>query len=343
MQSLSHSAPRSDGRARSLRWTSRGSLVSKRSLPLLPTVQGPARNLVMPEVAEGRKPPWLKVTAKMGSNYTDLRKIVSSEGLHTVCEEARCPNIFECWEEREATFLIGGAFCTRRCAFCDISTGKPEGYDRDEPRRVAESVQRMGLRYAVITGVARDDLDDGSAWLYAECIREIRSLVKDCGVEVLVPDFRGSIEAIRTVCDAAPEVFAHNVETVPRLFDRIRPAFTYEGSLEVLRVARSLLPDSSVVKSNIIVGMGEAHDDVIATMRDLRETGCDLLTIGQYLRPTELQIPVARYVDPQEFSEYAVAGSEMGFAWVEAGPLVRSSYHAGRQHRAAKLRRLART
>lgn len=311
----------------------------RKHLPLLPSVQGPARNLAMHEVAEGRKPPWLKVKATLGGNYRDLKQIVGDESLHTVCEEARCPNIFECWEDREATFLIGGKYCTRRCAFCDVETGKPDGYDTDEPRRVAESVTRMGLKYAVVTGVARDDLDDGSAWLFAECIRQIRLQNPGCGVEVLVPDFKGSPEAIQTVCDADPEVFAHNLETVPRLFDRIRPAFTYEGSLDVLRIARSILSNERVVKSNLIVGMGESHDEVLNAMQDLKDAGCDLLTIGQYLRPTGLQMPVARYVPPEEFAAWQQAGSDMGYAWVEAGPLVRSSYHAGRQHRAAALRR----
>jgi len=309
-------------------------------LPLLPTVQGPARNLAMDEVATGRKPPWLKTRATMGANYVDLKSIVGGERLHTVCEEARCPNIYECWEEREATFLIGGKFCTRRCAFCDIDTGKPDGYDTDEPRRVAESVERMGLRYAVVTAVARDDLPDGGAWLFAETIRQIRARIEGCGVEVLVPDFKGDRDAIAAVCDADPEVFAHNVETVPRLFDRIRPAFTYQGSLEVLRVARALLRPERVVKSNLIVGMGETHDEVLGAMRDLRQAGCDLLTIGQYLRPSDLQMPVARYVPPDEFASWTQAGEQMGYAWVESGPLVRSSYHAGRQHRAAAARRL---
>lgn len=307
--------------------------------PLLPTVVGPARNLAMDEVAAGRKPAWLKVRATMGADYLDLKRIVGDERLHTVCEEARCPNIFECWDEREATFLIGGSLCTRRCAFCDVTTGKPDGYDTDEPRRVASSVERMGLKYAVVTGVARDDLDDGGAWLYAETTRQIRALVPGCGVELLVPDFAGSSEALRVVCDAAPEVFAHNLETVPRLHGRIRPAFSYAGSVEVLRRARALLPEGSVVKSNLIAGLGETHDEMLAAMRDLRDAGCDLLTIGQYLRPSEIQMPVARYVPPEEFAAWRDAGAAMGYAWVEAGPLVRSSYHAGRQHRAARLRR----
>jgi lipoic acid synthetase len=233
--------------------------------------------------------------------------------------------------------LIGGDHCTRRCAFCDVVTAKPEGYDTDEPRRVAESVQQMGLRYAVITSVARDDLPDGGAWLFAETTRQIRSLIPGCGVELLIPDFKGSEDALRIACDEAPEVLAHNIETVPRLFDRIRPAFTYAGSLALLRRAREMLPPTSFTKSNIIVGMGEEHDEVIATMGHLRDAGCDLLTIGQYLRPTGLQMPVARFVPPDEFAEWKEAGEAMGFAWVESGPLVRSSYHAGRQHRAARV------
>ncbi|HJT37782.1 MAG TPA: lipoyl synthase, partial [Actinomycetota bacterium] len=259
-------------------------------------------------------------------------------GLHTICEEAMCPNISECWEEREATFLIGGDRCTRRCAFCDVTTAPPLGYDTDEPRRVADGVRRMGLRYAVITGVARDDLPDGGAWLYAEVTRQIRSAVPGCGVELLTPDFKGSAEALQQVVDVAPDVLAHNIETVPRLIKRIRPAFTYERSLEFLRRARATLASTSYTKSNIIVGMGEQPDEVVQTMRDLRDAGCDLLTIGQYLRPTPLQIPVSGYVPPEQFDDWKAAGEAMGFAWVEAGPLVRSSYHAGKQHRAARSR-----
>lgn len=313
------------------------SVPERKLLPLV-TVRGPARRLEMDEVAEGRKPPWLKVRMRLGPNYAELKQLVKREGVHTICEEASCPNIYECWEEREATFLIGGDRCTRRCAFCDVTTAKPEAYDTDEPRRVAESVALMGLRYAVVTGVARDDLPDGGAWLFAETAREIRRRIPGCAVELLIPDFKGSEEALRSVCDTVPEVLAHNLETVPRLFDRIRPAFTYEGSLELLRRARAWLPETCYTKSNLIVGMGERHDEVIAAMRDLREAGCDLLTIGQYLRPSPLQMPVARYVPPEEFDAWRAEGEAMGFAWVEAGPLVRSSYHAGRQHRAARLR-----
>jgi lipoic acid synthetase len=313
--------------------------VPERKPPPVVAVQGPARNLKQDSTVTGvRKPPWLKVRLQLGPNYADLKALVRREGVHTICEEASCPNIYECWEEREATFLIGGDRCTRRCAFCDVTTARPEGYDVDEPLRVAESVEQMGLRYAVITSVARDDLPDGGAWLFAETARQIRSRVPGCGVELLVPDFKGSLEALRLVCDVEPEVFAHNLETVPRLFDRIRPAFTYEGSLALLRRARDLLPATCYTKSNLIVGMGEDHDEVLDAMRDLRDAGCDLLTIGQYLRPGPLQMPMARYVTPDEFASWRVAGEGMGFAWVESGPLVRSSYHAGRQRRAARLR-----
>ncbi len=313
--------------------------MSVRERKLLPVlgVQGPARGLHLDTTVDGqRKPPWLKVRLQLGPNYAALKDLVRREGVHTICEEASCPNIYECWEEREATFLIGGDRCTRRCAFCDVRTAKPERYDTDEPRRVAESVAQMGLRYAVITSVARDDLADGGAWLFAETTRQIRALIPGCGVELLVPDFKGSEVALGIVCDVVPEVFAHNLEAVVRLFDRIRPAFTYQGSLDLLRRARARLPDRSFTKSNLIVGMGETFDEVVTSMSDLREAGCDLLTIGQYLRPSPLQMPVARFVPPEEFAGWRKAGEAMGFAWVEAGPLVRSSYHAGRQLRAAR-------
>ena len=314
-------------------------MAERKPLPILPTVQGPARNLAMDQQADGRKPSWLKVRFKAGPNFTDLRRITAEGRLHTVCEEAMCPNISECWELREATFLIGGKLCTRRCAFCDVTTAPPEGYDTAEPARTADAVAQMGLRYAVVTGVARDDLPDGGAWLYAEVTRQIRARVPGCGVELLPPDLKGHAEAQRTVCDAEPDVLAHNIETVPRLMRRIRPAFTYERSLAFLSRARTWLPSSSFTKSNIIVGMGETPDEVVQTMSDLREAGCELLTIGQYLRPSQLQIPVARYVHPDEFAEWKRVGEQdLGFAWVEAGPLVRSSYHAGKQYRAAGAR-----
>jgi len=279
------------------------------------------------------------VKLQNGPNFNDLKRIARDGSLHTICEEASCPNIAECWEAREATFLIGGDKCTRRCAFCDVHTAPPTEYDLDEPRRIAEAVRDMGLNYAVITGVARDDREDGGAWLYAEVTRQIRALLPGCLVEVLPPDFKGDEAALRTVVDARPDVIAHNIETVPRLIRRIRPAFTYERSLEFLQRAREWLPATSFTKSNIIAGMGETHEEVIQTMSDLRAAGCDLLTIGQYLRPSGLQMPVARYVPPEEFDVWKATGESMGFAWVEAGPLVRSSYHAGKQHGAAVLAR----
>jgi lipoyl synthase len=274
-----------------------------------------------------RKPPWIKVKAKMGPEYTQLRGLVQREGLHTVCQEAGCPNIFECWEDREATFLIGGDQCTRRCDFCQIDTGKPQPLDRDEPRRVAESVQAMGLRYATVTGVARDDLPDEGAWLYAETVRAIHAASPGTGVEILTPDFSVRPGLLGQVFDAAPEVFAHNLETVPRIFKRIRPAFRYDGSLQVISLARAA---GMVTKSNLILGMGETTEEVTAALRDLREAGCDLVTITQYLRPTPHHHPVERWVHPEEFTALAAKAEHLGFAGVMAGPLVRSSYRAGR-------------
>lgn len=300
------------------------------------TVQGPAKGLEMTQVAVGRKPSWLKVKLQGGDNYNDLRNIARTGKLSTVCEEARCPNIAECWEEREATFLIGGDRCTRRCAFCDVTTAPPLGYDKEEPARVADAIAEMGLRYAVITGVARDDLEDGSAWLYAEVTRAIRAKLPGCGVELLTPDFKGNAEALRQVTDEAPEVLAHNLETVPRLFRRIRPAFTYEGSLEWIQRARAWLPDTSFTKSNLILGMGEQRDEISAALVDLKDAGCDLLTIGQYLRPGPLQMPVAEFVHPEVFKEIGQEALALGFKGVESGPLVRSSYRAGRMYAKAK-------
>ncbi len=279
-----------------------------------------------------RKPPWIKVKAKMGPEYTELRGLVSREGLHTVCQEAGCPNIYECWEDREATFLIGGDQCTRRCDFCQIDTGKPAEFDADEPRRVAESVAAMGLRYATITGVARDDLPDGGAWLYAETVRQIHALRSGCGVELLIPDFNAVPEQLAEVFGARPEVLAHNVETVPRIFKRIRPAFRYERSLDVIRQARA---DGLVTKSNLILGMGEERTEVSQALRDLHEAGCELITITQYLRPTPRHHPVTRWVKPEEFVELREEAEEIGFAGVMSGPLVRSSYRAGRLYQQA--------
>ncbi len=284
-----------------------------------------------------RKPAWIKTRAKMGPEYTELKALVKREGLHTVCEEAGCPNIFECWEDREATFLIGGDQCTRRCDFCQIDTGKPDPLDRDEPRRVAESVQKMGLRYATITGVARDDLPDGGAWLYAETVRQIHELTADMeggstGVENLIPDFNGVPDLLREVFESRPEVLAHNVETVPRIFKRIRPAFRYDRSLDVISQARKF---GLVTKSNLILGMGETREEISQALRDLHDAGCELITITQYLRPTLRHHPVERWVKPEEFVELREEADEIGFAGVMSGPLVRSSYRAGRLYQQA--------
>jgi lipoic acid synthetase len=281
------------------------------------------------EVPIERKPDWIKTRARTGPEFTAMRARVAGAGLHTVCQEAGCPNIYECWEDREATFLIGGAQCTRRCDFCQIDTGRPEPLDRDEPRRVAESVATMGLRYATVTGVARDDLPDEGAWLYAETVRAIHQRVPGCGVEVLIPDFSGNPALLGDVFDAAPEVLAHNLETVPRIFKRIRPAFRYERSLDVITQARSA---GLVTKSNLILGMGEEIPEVHEALADLREAGCDLVTITQYLRPTPRHHPVERWVRPDEFAALADVATGMGFLGVMSGPLVRSSYRAGRLH-----------
>src|SRR3954471_688220 len=279
-----------------------------------------------------RKPPWIKTRMKMGPQYRELTDLVRSEGLHTVCQEAGCPNIYECWEDREATFLIGGAQCTRRCDFCQIDTGKPAAYDPDEPRRVADSGVRMGLRYATITGVARDDLPDGGAWLYAETVRQIHEQLPGCGVELLIPDFNAVPSQLAEVFSSRPEVLAHNLETVPRIFKRIRPAFRYDRSLSVLTQARSA---GLVTKSNLILGMGETTEEVTQAMRDLYDAGCELLTITQYLRPSPRHHPVHRWVKPEEFVELRDEAEEVGFAGVMSGPLVRSSYRAGRLYQQA--------
>jgi lipoic acid synthetase len=274
-----------------------------------------------------RKPEWIRTTAKMGPEFTQIHAMVKGEGLHTVCQEAGCPNIFECWEDREATFLIGGDTCTRRCDFCDIATGRPQPLDLDEPRRVAESVRTMGLRYSTVTGVARDDLPDGAAGLYAETIRQIHALNPNTGVEILPPDFGAVPELVGQVFDARPEVFAHNLETVPRIFKRIRPAFTYDKSLRVLTMAREA---ELVTKSNLILGMGEEDHEIEAAIRDLHDAGCDILTITQYLRPSPKHHPIDRWVKPEEFVHWSTVAEDLGFKGVMAGPLVRSSYRAGR-------------
>ncbi len=292
----------------------------------------PERKLLRLEVRNSetpieRKPPWIKITAKMGPEYQQLHSLVKDQGLHTVCQEAGCPNIFECWEDREATFLIGGSQCTRRCDFCQIDTGKPADFDADEPRRVGESVKTMNLRYATVTGVARDDLEDEGAWLYAETIRQIHQQSPGTGVEILIPDFSGKPELLQLVFDAKPEVFAHNVETVPRIFKRIRPAFNYERSLDVITQGRKA---GMVTKSNLILGMGEERSEITQALQDLHDAGTDIITITQYLRPTPRHHPVERWVKPEEFIEMAREAEEMGFLGVLSGPLVRSSYRAGR-------------
>jgi lipoic acid synthetase len=274
-----------------------------------------------------RKPEWIKTKAKMGPEYQQLQALVKGEGLHTVCQEAGCPNIFECWEDREATFLIGGSQCTRRCDFCQIDTGKPADYDTDEPRRVAESVTAMNLRYATVTGVARDDLPDEGAWLHAETVRQIHQQNPGTGVEILATDFSGNPELLRVVFDSRPEVFAHNVETVPRIFKRIRPAFRYERSLDVITQARDY---GLITKSNLILGMGETREEIHQALRDLHDAGTDIITVTQYLRPTPRHLPVDRWVRPEEFVEIKAEAEEIGFLGVLAGPLVRSSYRAGR-------------
>jgi lipoic acid synthetase len=285
-----------------------------------------------------KKPEWIKTKASMGPQFRELQSLVKSEGLHTVCQEAGCPNIYECWEDREATFLIGGDQCTRRCDFCQIDTGKPAALDLDEPRRVAESVRTMELRYATITGVARDDLDDGGAWLYAETVRQIHALNPGTGVELLIPDFNAEPDQLAEVFGSRPEVLAHNVETVPRIFKRIRPGFRYQRSLDVITAARA---DGLVTKSNLILGMGETIDEVVEAMQDLHSAGCDLLTITQYLRPSARHHPIERWVRPEEFVDLQQQAEQIGFVGVLSGPLVRSSYRAGRLYNQAMQARQA--
>ncbi|HZK31546.1 MAG TPA: lipoyl synthase [Corynebacterium sp.] len=272
------------------------------------------------------KPRWIRNAVKNGPEYRDMKEKVKGASLHTVCQEAGCPNIHECWESREATFLIGGSFCSRRCDFCAIDTGKPSPLDRDEPRRVAESIREMDLNYATITGVTRDDLDDEGAWLYAEVVRKIHELNPHTGVENLTPDFSGKPDLLAEVFEARPEVFAHNVETVPRIFKRIRPAFRFDRSLDVINQAHKF---GLITKSNLILGMGETREEVLAALTDMREAGTDIITITQYLRPGPTYHPIERWVKPEEFIEYRDAAEELGFS-VMSGPLVRSSYRAGK-------------
>ncbi len=287
----------------------------------------------VPSVVQ-RKPEWLKQRVPLaGPNYLEIKSTMRGQSLHTVCEEAGCPNISECWEDREATFLIGGEDCTRRCGFCQIATGKPKGYDRDEPRRVADAVADMGLHFAVVTGVARDDLPDKAAWLYAETCRQIHARLPRCGVELLIDDFQGDGDLLKQVLEAQPQVLAHNLETARRVFRHVRPAFGYDRSLELLDRARRW--SKSATKSNLMLGLGETEDEVREAMRDLRGVGCQILTIGQYLQPTHKHLALQRFVEPAEFLRYARYGREIGFDHVESGPLVRSSYRAGRQAESA--------
>ena len=295
-----------------------------------------ARNALIPIE---RKPEWIKTKAHMGPEYTRLQSLVKSEGLHTVCQEAACPNIFECWEDKEATFLIGGDTCTRRCDFCNIDTGKPDAIDREEPRKVAESAKAMGLKYATITGVTRDDLPDEGAWLYAETIRQVHELNPGTGVEMLAPDFHAKAELLNQIFQTRPEVFAHNLETVPRIFKRIRPAFTYEKSLTVISMARDF---GLITKSNLILGLGETREEISQALVDLHDAGCDLITITQYLRPTNRHHPVERWVKPEEFVELSKEATDIGFLGVMSGPLVRSSYRAGRLYKQATEARVNR-
>ena len=284
---------------------------------------------VLPE----RRPDWLRVRLPVGENYNDLKQLMRSKSLHTVCEEARCPNMGECWANRTATFMILGSVCTRSCGFCAVATGRPMALDWEEPRRVAEAVTQMELNHVVVTSVDRDELHDGGATLFAATIRWIRRLNPNCAVEVLTPDFKGSRDALKVVMDARPDVFNHNVETVPRLYRRVRPQAVYERSLDVLAWAKEMRPEKPT-KTGFMLGLGETHDEIVETMRDIKARDVDILTIGQYLRPSPQHLPIERYAPPDEFREYARIGREMGFRNVYSGPLVRSSYHAWDQLKA---------
>src|ERR1017187_537554 len=277
--------------------------------------------------AKPERPKWLRAPAPAGENYHDLKSLVDRLRLHTVCESAACPNVGECWNQRAATFMMLGNVCTRRCGFCAVQRGAPLPVDYDEPNRVAEAVAALGLKFAVITSVNRDDREDGGAELFAMVIRAIRARVPGCGVEVLVPDFQGCHAAVETVMEAAPDVFNHNTETVPRLYRQVRLGARYQRSLEVLAAAKQMRP-ATPTKSGLMLGLGERTDEVLTVMGDLRAHHVDILTLGQYLRPSSQHLPVVRYVPPEEFADLSHAGREMGFAHVEAGPLVRSSYHA---------------
>lgn len=288
---------------------------------------GPARPTHAPDEAGG-KPPWLKVRLSLKPEYFEVRRLVREAGLNTVCESASCPNIGECWSRRALTFMILGNVCTRSCGFCDVMTGKPGTVDVDEPRRVAEALAGLNLRYAVITSVDRDDLSDGGAAIWAETIRRIKVACPDMGLEVLTPDFKGNLGDVGVVVDAGPDVFAHNIETVERLHPEVRPQARYERTLAVLEHAGAL---GATTKSGLMLGLGEEDDEVIETMRALRGVGVDIVNLGQYLRPSKRHLPIRRWVTPEQFDALAAAGREMGFLHVEAGALVRSSYRADMQ------------
>jgi lipoic acid synthetase len=283
-----------------------------------------------------RKPEWLRVRLPAGQGYSQLKKLMRDQQLHTVCEEAMCPNIGECWNRGPATFLLMGDICTRSCGFCRIKTGRPMALDEDEPRRVAESVLAMSLKHCVLTSVNRDELPNGGAHIFANTIREIRRRLPYCTIEVLIPDFKGNRAALKEVMDARPEILNHNTETVPRLYRTVRPQANYQQTLRVLSGAKELDP-GALTKSGIMVGLGETKEEVLAVMRDLHEHQVDILTIGQYLRPSSLHLPIYRYVHPAEFQEFHQVGMAMGFRWVESGPLVRSSYHAEGQAEALAI------
>tara|TARA_B100000315_G_C14594741_1_gene598191 strand:+ start:8229 stop:9128 length:900 start_codon:yes stop_codon:yes gene_type:complete len=278
-----------------------------------------------------RKPDWLKVHVRTGKNFKELKNLVRDKNLNTVCEEALCPNIYECWERRSATLMILGDVCTRSCGFCNVKTGKPEWDDLDEPRRTAEAVKEMGLRHCVITSVNRDELPDGGAGIWAKTVREVHELNSDCSVEVLIPDFKNDDFALNKVFESQPEIMGHNMETVPRLYSAVRPQAKYEWSLDVLRKSKAF---GLKTKTAFMVGLGETENEVFSLLEDISETKCDIVAIGQYLQPTKKHLPVQRYVRPDEFNVYRRAGLEMGVGWIEAGPLVRSSYHADEQAQA---------
>lgn len=281
-----------------------------------------------------QKPDWIRIKLTTGENYSEIKDMMRSKTLHTVCEEARCPNIYECWANRTATFMILGDICTRACRFCAVNTGMPTELDLQEPERVAEAAERMGLRHCVVTSVARDDLQDGGASIFAETIRAIRRRMPLCSVEVLIPDFMGNWDALRVVMDAKPDILNHNIETVERMSDRVRAKAKYSRSLELLRRAKEMQPGIPT-KSSIMLGVGEEWDEILQAMDDLRSVDCDILTLGQYLQPSPKHLDVAKYYHPDQFAELKQEGMKRGFSHVESGPLVRSSYHAHEQVKSA--------